>query len=99
MGLMQRRKGKSFENKCVRDAKEAGLDARRTAMMQTQDGVETFGDLTINGERYEAKNQEAIGSYIWKWLGINKGLIIKKNGLMPLVVIPYADYLELLKDD
>ncbi len=99
MGAMQRRKGKTFENTCVTQAGEAGLDARRTAPMQTQDGAATYGDITIEGERYECKNQQGIGDYIWRWLEGNKGLILKRNQRPALMVIPYTNYLKMLKDE
>lgn len=97
MGKMQRRKGLVFENTCVHAAAEAGLEARRTSINQSQDGDATFGDITIESERYECKNQQGIGDYLWKWLKGNDGLIIKRNGRPPLMVIPYDEYLEMLK--
>jgi hypothetical protein len=60
MGAMQRRKGANFEREIVNAALAFGLEARRTAPNQTQDGSESFGDVTIQSLKIECKHHKKI---------------------------------------
>lgn len=60
MSAMQRRKGADFEREVVNAAKALGLDARRTAPNQTQDGSTSFPDVMIAGLRVECKHHKDI---------------------------------------
>lgn len=60
MGSSERRKGADFEREIVRTAIALGLEARRTALNQTQDGADTFADVTIAGLRVECKHRKVI---------------------------------------
>jgi hypothetical protein len=64
MGKMQRTKGAEWERTVVNTAKAFGLEARRTAPNQTQDGSDSFGDVTINGLKCECKHHADIPQWI-----------------------------------
>ena len=64
MSKMQRTKGATWERDVVNFAKSFGLDARRTAPNQTQDGSDTFGDVTINGLKCELKHHAVVPQWI-----------------------------------
>jgi len=64
MSKMQRTKGATWERDVVNLAKSFGLDARRTAPNQTQDGSDTFGDVTINGLKCELKHHAVVPQWI-----------------------------------
>jgi hypothetical protein len=59
-GTSARRKGAQFERDIVIAAKARGLEARRTAINQTQDGSATFGDVAIAGLKVECKHHASI---------------------------------------
>jgi hypothetical protein len=44
----------------------------------------------------ECKNRQDISGRLWKWLSGNDLLIIKRNGEIPLAVLPYTEYLLLV---
>ena len=96
MGKRSRDKGAGFERAVVTAAKAYGLDARRTAPNQTQDGDAVWGDVTINGLKVECRKRESIGGWVWEWLEGNDVLVLGRNRKPPLAVIPLAKMLDLL---
>jgi hypothetical protein len=64
MSKSQRTKGATWEREVVNLAKSFNLDARRTAPNQTQDGSDTFGDVTINGLKCELKHHAVVPQWI-----------------------------------
>lgn len=94
-GKMSRNKGANFERAMVALAKNAGLEARRTAPNQTQDGSAEFGDIRIAGRKVECKHHATIskmfwnpcgndrcikaGAVYWKWLEGHDALMLKRT--------------------
>lgn len=72
MGKMQRTKGATWERDVVNAARAMGLDARRTAPNQTQDGSTEYGDVTIEGKKCECKHHANIPQ--WREL-VNAALL------------------------
>ena len=64
MGKMSRTKGATWEREVVNTAKAFGLDARRTAPNQTQDGSDTYGDVTIEGLKCECKHHAVVPQWV-----------------------------------
>ncbi len=72
MCKMSRTKGAQFERDIVNFAKAAGLEARRTAPNQTQDGSDEFGDVRIAGKKIECKHLASASKFLWTGSGIRK---------------------------
>lgn len=75
MGKFQRDKGAAWEREVVRMAREYGLTARRTAMNQTQDGSDTYGDVQIGSLKCECKHHRDI----IQWIEMVNSALLGKN--------------------
>lgn len=93
--INQRRKGKAFEQSCAKQARDAGLDAQRTAPLQAA-GSDVDADLLLAGYRVECKDRASIPGYIWEWLGTNDMLLIHTFRKETLALIRYDLLLAIL---
>lgn len=100
MGKASRDKGARFERECVNAAKEKHLRARRTALSGALEHEK--GDVLIwpsfgpDAWDFECKRRAKL-PVIFGNLGRHKGLIVREDQGEALVVIRYADLLDLLQ--
>jgi hypothetical protein len=101
MGKFSRDKGRRGETEMVNIFKAWGLKASRDGWKQVKDGDSTYSDVSITTTGYrklrvEVKWQESIAMKFWRWLKGHDLLVVKRNGKIPLAVLPLTDYLELI---
>jgi hypothetical protein len=97
-GTSPRRKGFNFERKLVEMAKQSGIQATRAwgsngAAIQCHPSV----DLLIAGHKLQAKRKHAIPA----WLCLNEhvdGVVVREDRGEAVVVLRYADWLDLVKE-
>jgi len=97
MGKKSRAKGQRNECAIVNLLRAAGLPAERVPLSGSAGGS-FAGDIVIGGKRYEAKIRASGFRQIYEWLGDHSGLFIRSDRSPLLIVIPAADYIELLKN-
>jgi len=96
MGKASRDKGYRNERGIVLALRAAGLAARRIPLSGGDPNEP--GDVEIAGFGLcEAKHRESIGVYLWEWLGENKALFVKRNRKKTLVVMPFDEWVALVK--
>ena len=101
MGKPSRDKGLRVEREIVNRLKDVGIPAERVPLSGAAGG-KFVGDVVIEtrlGERCAEvkarKNGEGF-STLEGWLGSNDLLILKRNNKEPFVVMPWAQYVELI---
>lgn len=105
MGNKAKQKGDREERKVVNLHRALGFDCERTLEAGARsDGSATWDiDLYLYGSDEaavigECKHRESFPEYIWKMLGENDFLTIRKNGRERLYVLPERFWLELIKN-
>jgi hypothetical protein len=91
--------GARMELECVKEAREKGLTARKHLMSGQLDGD---GDMTITagwGDPWqgEAKWRKLMPAWFVNCLGNNRFAVFKQARGEKLVVLRYADFLDLLQ--
>ena len=101
-GRASRRKGDAIERALVAAHKALGVSAERVPLSGAShyQGNGADMDLLINGRVWKAeakarKNGEGF-RVIEEWLGDNDVLFLKRNRNPPLVVLPFAQWAELV---
>jgi Holliday junction resolvase len=99
VGRREREKGARVEREIVNKLKEAGIDAKRVPLSGAAEGFK--GDILIEGHewRVEVKSRKGGAGFkvIQDWLGDNDVLVLKRNGVDPLVVLPFEHFVKLAK--
>lgn len=105
MGRASREKGKRGEREVVAVFRDAGLEARRTAPMQAQEGAPE-ADVAVNvaGQHIEVKRVNRIRMLEWSRQaeraagpGIVPAVAYRPDGEPWRVSLPLEDYAQLLK--
>lgn len=92
-----KRKGNEFERRVVRMAEASGLEARRAYASNGEAlGLHATVDVEIEGYAVQCKCRRAIADYL-KPTDENDVVAIRENYGEDLVVMRYADFLDLLK--
>jgi ribosomal protein L21E len=99
IGKMSRAKGARIERETVTRFQNAGIEAKRTALLQTNKDNDD-SDVIVNlktGEtiKIEVKGR-AKGTQFHRWLEGNDALVYRVDKQEPLVVIPFDSYIKLL---
>jgi len=92
-----KRKGNRFERALVNAARNAGLDAERAYASNGRSlGHAEAVDLTIGPWRIQAKRRKSVANYLQPPDGCDVVAIREDRG-DPLVVLPYAAFLQLIQ--
>ncbi len=101
MGRTERIKGKNFEYRVVRMAREHGLQAKRIVLSGS---AEEKLDIEVDGMRFECKYRTRGLTQLYDWLEKAKeqggaGVVVGGLRKPPLVVIPAEIFFKLLKGE
>jgi len=105
MGKMQRDKGARIERGEVKRFREAGIYAERVPLSGASKGRRMGNghdiDVYIGPDSAplcgEIKGRKEIPKYIKEWLGENDFLLIKEDRSLPIVMVPWRTFRDLLK--
>lgn len=93
-----KRRGFGFERELVNEARAAGLSAKRAWGSNGQSlGCDESVDALIAGYRVQAKRRKRLAGYLQIPDGCDVVAIREDRG-QPLILLPYARFLELISD-
>lgn len=96
MGKFSKAKGYRCEAGIVNALKAAGIPAERVPLSGGSGG-QFSGDIAIGKRRYEAKVRADGFKQLYTWIAGHDGLLLKADRRELLVVLPFAEFVRLMK--